>query len=99
CALGLFGLGAYARAEGALEQEAPECVKVRGEARFQGYGQTHVVIVKNACEEAVRCEVFTDVDPTPRHVMVVQPGKTEELATRQGSPASAFRPGYRCAFR
>jgi hypothetical protein len=87
---------ALAQERAPVEQEAPACVTVRGEPRFQGYGQTHVVIVKNACDRHVRCEVYTDVDPSPRYTLVVAPGETEEIATRQGSPSSAFKPGYRC---
>jgi hypothetical protein len=90
---------AFAQERAPVEQEAPACVTVRGEPRFQGYGQTHVVIVKNACGRHIVCEVYTDVDPSPRYTLVVAPGKTEEMVTRQGSPSSAFKPGYRCDFK
>ncbi|NLY95719.1 MAG: hypothetical protein GXY23_17040 [Myxococcales bacterium] len=92
-------LASPSKAEAPIEQDAPSCVKVRGEPRYQGYGQTHVVVVKNGCDKTVRCEVFTDVDPTPRYTLLVAPGETEEVATRRGSPSSAFRPGYRCELR
>jgi hypothetical protein len=97
CAL-FITLGLAASTRAGVEQEAPSCVKVRGEPRFQGYGQTHVVMVTNECDRKVRCEVYTNVDPYPRYTLVVAPGKTEEIATRQGSPASEFKPGYRCDY-
>lgn len=98
----LFGAAAspvLAAERAPVEQEAPACVEVRGEARFQGYGQTHVVIVKSECQRVVRCEVYTDIDPAPRYTLVVEPGRTEEIATRQGSPSSAFEPGYVCELK
>lgn len=96
-----FSLLPAASSQGAagFEQSAPDCVKVRGEPRFLGYGQTHVVVVKNTCDRRVGCEVFTDVDPTPRHSIVLSPGSTQEVVTRQGSPSSAFQPGYRCDYK
>ncbi len=91
--LGLVALGGSARAED--ESEVPECVEVRGEARYQGLGYAHVVIVDNGCERRARCEVWTDVTPE-RLGVTVQAGHEREVVTRQGSPAYEFRPSARC---
>lgn len=73
----------------------PECIRVSKEAPFQGYGYTHIVVVRSSCERAARCEVATDVDPSPQRVRVA-PGETERVVTRRGSPASEFQPRVTC---
>lgn len=95
----LAGLSPTQTNEGAMEEEAPECAKVRGEARYQGLGYTHFAIVKNECASALACELYSDVDPKSRHRALVPAGKTHEEALRRGSPASAFKLGYRCEAR
>src|SRR5690554_3510012 len=95
----LAGLSPTQTNEGAMEEEAPECAKVRGEARYQGLGYTHFAIVKNECASAVACDLYSDVDPKSRHRALVPAGKTHEEALRRGSPASAFKVGYRCEAR
>lgn len=82
-----------------MEEEAPECAKVRGEARYQGLGYTHFAIVKNECASALACELYSDVDPETRHRVTVPARETHEEALRRGSPASAFKLGYRCEAR
>lgn len=82
-----------------LEKEAPACVLVRGEARYQGLGYTHYAIVKNGCAAALACELYSDVDRETRHRVTVAAGETHEEPLRRGSPASAFRVGYRCVMR
>jgi hypothetical protein len=73
----------------------PECLRVSQEAPYRGYGYTHIVVLTSTCERAARCEVATNVDPTPVSTRVA-PGATERVVTRQGSPASAFTPRVTC---
>lgn len=95
----LAGLSPTKTSEGAMEEEAPDCAKVRGEARYQGLGYTHYAIVKNGCAAALACELYSDVDRETRHRVSVAAGETHEEPLRRGSPASAFRVGYRCVMR
>lgn len=83
----------------ALEEEAPSCATIKAEARYQGLGYTHLAIVKNECGSALACELYSHVDPEIRHRVTVPAGETHEEALRRGSPASAFKLGYRCVAR
>lgn len=71
------------------------CVKWRGEARSNGYGYKHVVVIDNGCKKPATCSVATDVNPTPQNVTVA-PQSTEEVVTFFDSPASAFVPNVSC---
>jgi hypothetical protein len=71
------------------------CVKWRGEARSNGYGYKHVVVIDNGCKKPATCTVSTDVNPTPQTVTVA-PQSTEEVVTFFDSPASAFVPNVTC---
>lgn len=71
------------------------CVKWRGEARFNGSGYRHVVVLESACTKTASCDVSTDVNPTVQTVRVA-PGKTEEVVTFFDSPASAFTAKVSC---
>ena len=73
-----------------------DCYDVRGEARYRALGYNHVVIVSNRCSKAIACEVWTNVDPTPRHPLQVAAGSSNEISTRLGSPASAFSAYAEC---
>jgi hypothetical protein len=79
-------------------QQVGDCASVTASARFQGYGYSHIVTLNNTCQRAVSCEVWTDVDPTPHHVLEAKPGKTAEVAVRSGSPASEVRAAKLCHF-
>jgi hypothetical protein len=74
-------------------------VTVRGQPWNAGFGYNHVVYVENHCEAVVHCSVATTVDPSPRYDLVVPPGEERSVATRSGSPASAFRAIYTCELR
>ncbi|MBX3248290.1 MAG: hypothetical protein KF901_14010 [Myxococcales bacterium] len=82
----------HARAD---EPPLPPCIRVSKEAPFQGYGYTHVVVVRSTCDRSARCDVATDVDPSPQRVRVA-PGATERVVTRRGSPASEFQTRVSC---
>ena len=79
-------------------EQVGECASVTASARFTGAGYRHVVTLTNNCKQPVSCEVWTDVDPTPHHVLQANPGKTAEVAVRDGSPATAVRAGKACRF-
>jgi len=71
-----------------------DCVRVRAEARMEAYGYSHVVLLENRCEVPVTCDVWTDVDPSPRVTLSAPPGGSAEALTRRGSPSrdvSAFK--------
>jgi hypothetical protein len=74
------------------------CVKVRGHARYAGLGYQHLATTDNECARPVRCQLWTDVDPEPQHVVELEPRSSAETVFRIGSPASEFRVDYRCAY-
>jgi hypothetical protein len=76
------------QADGA--DDIKNCYNVRGEARYGALAYKHVVIVTNRCELTLQCEVWTDVDPTPRHPVTVGPKGEAEVLVRNNSPARAF---------
>jgi hypothetical protein len=104
-----FGTAALAVASLAsaqpLESTSPEplaadagptaCVKWHGEARSNGYGYKHVVVIDNGCKKPATCAVSTDVNPTVQNVTVA-PQSTEEVVTFFDSPVSAFVPNVTC---
>ena len=94
--LGL-GLGGTAAAADA-PQQVGDCAQVTASARFNAVGYRHVVTLTNTCQRAVSCEVWTDVDPTPRYTLVAKPGKSAEVIVRNGSPASEVHAGKVCHF-
>ncbi len=68
--------------------DVTSCAKVTASTRYEAYGYTHVVELKNACPKAVFCQVWTDVDST-KLPLKAEPGKTESVVTRKGSPSRA----------
>lgn len=67
----------------------PDCIEVRGEARYGSQGYDHHVFVKNGCDRAADCRVTTSVNPEPASLRVV-PGATESVVMWRGSPAREF---------
>jgi hypothetical protein len=90
----LASLAGLARAD--EPPSRPDCVAVNREIRTLGYGYNHIVVVTNRCDQAVICQVSTDVDPTPEHTVNVARGAVERVTVRVGSPASPFEPRARC---
>ena len=74
------------------------CVVIRPSTAFAGTGYLHYATVTNECSAAVRCSLWTDVDPPPVSVDVDQ-GQSADVTFRRGSPAHDFRAFARCAFR
>ncbi len=75
----------------AEEEDVNNCYSVHGEARYGAFAYKHVVIVTNRCELDLQCEVWTDVDPTPRLPVSVGPKGTGEVIVRSVSPARGFK--------
>lgn len=75
------------------------CAQATAGTRMEAYGFTHVVTLRNGCDKPIACEVWTDVDPTPRHTLRAAPGETVEVVTRLGSPASAVTAFKECRFQ
>jgi hypothetical protein len=82
------------QAPGGIDQ----CARVSASARMEAYGYTHLVTLQNRCDRRVVCEVWTDVDPTPRQTLSAAPGATEEAITRRGSPAREVTAESSCHF-
>jgi hypothetical protein len=83
----------------AEEQDIKNCYSVHGEARYGALAYKHVVIVTNRCELELQCEVWTDVDPSPRQSVSVGPKGTGEVIVRSTSPARAFKAFGECKKR
>ena len=78
-------------------EDIKNCYSVHGEARYGAFAYKHVVIVTNRCDVELQCEVWTDVDPTPRQSLTVGPKGTGEVIVRATSPARAFKAFGECA--
>jgi hypothetical protein len=75
------------------------CVIVRATARYAGLGYNHVASAENQCSRAVECELWTDVDPEPPHVVQLAPQASADTVFRIGSPAYEFVTSCRCRYR
>lgn len=84
---------------GADDQDISNCYSVHGEARYGALAYKHVVIVTNRCEVELQCEVWTDVDPSPRQSVGVGPKGTAEVIVRATSPARSFKAYGECKKR
>lgn len=80
----------------ASEDDIRNCYGVHGEARYGALAYKHVVIVTNRCDVQLQCEVWTDVDPTPKVSLSVGPKATGEVITRATSPARSFKAYGEC---
>ena len=79
-------------------QKVGDCASVTASASFKGDGYRHIVTLMNSCQRAVSCEVWTDVDPTPHHVLQAKPGNSADVIVRNGSPASEVHADKLCHF-
>jgi hypothetical protein len=52
----------------------------------------------NRCQAPVSCEVWTNVDPTPRQTLRAKAGESVETITRRGSPSRDVHAGKECRF-
>jgi hypothetical protein len=97
-ALALFALGMVVPATvgAAGSDDIKNCYNVHGEAWYGALAYKHIVIVTNRCDITLQCEVWTDVDPTPRHSVTVGPNAEEQVLIRSNSPARAFKAFGEC---
>lgn len=79
--------------------EAVGCVAIKSSAPYQAVGYGHLASVQNNCEKSVRCELWTDVDPQPRHVVELESKGSTTVAFRRDSPSREFRVQVSCQFR
>ena len=93
-----FALAATGTAAAESPQQVGDCATVTAAAIFKGDGYRHVVTLTNSCQRAVACEVWTDVDPTPHYTVQAKPGKSADVITRNGSPATEVHAGKVCHF-
>jgi hypothetical protein len=82
-----------------LDKSAGACTQVTGTAVSAAFAFKHVVSLRNGCDKPVECEVWTDVDPSPRQVLRAEQGESVEVITRVGSPAREFKAFKECRFR
>jgi hypothetical protein len=102
-AAGLAAMPFSVRAEsgpkpGPSEASVERCAQVTASARYEAYGHTHQVVLQNGCNKSVICDVWTDVDPSPRHSLRAGPGERAEVVTRRGSPAREVRAESSCRY-
>ena len=73
-----------------------DCYSVHGEARYGALAYKHIVIVTNRCDMSLKCEVWTDVDPSPKHSVTVGPKGSGEVIVRNNSPSRVFKAYGEC---
>jgi len=89
-----FGLTALAQ-EGDGD-DVRNCYAVSGETRYGAVAFKHIVVVSNRCDLTLQCEVWTDVDPSPRQSLTVGPKSSGEVIVRANSPSRAFKAFGEC---
>lgn len=77
-------------------EDMKNCYSISGEARYGALAYKHIVIVTNRCDITLQCQVWTDVDPTPRQSVSVEPQGRAEVLVRAVSPARAFKAFGEC---
>jgi hypothetical protein len=92
----LFILAATLPALGQGEDDIKNCYSVHGQARYGALAYKHVVIVTNRCDVTLQCQVWTDVDPSPKQSTTVGPKGTSETIIRNNSPARVFKAFGEC---
>lgn len=80
----------------AKDKAAAACTQATPSVISEAFGYKHVVTLRNGCDKPVECQVWTDVDPTPRHVLRADKGESVEVITRIGSPATEFKAFKEC---
>jgi len=95
-ALFVLALALPALGQGEGGDDIKNCYNVYGEARYGALAYKHVVIVSNRCDITLQCEVWTDVDPSPKHSLTVGPKSSGEVIVRVNSPARSFKAYGEC---
>lgn len=73
----------------------PACITVSTEVRYANYGYDHIVRIASDCKQPAACVIRTNVNPDAIDARV-EAGKTIEVVTFRGSPASEFEADVRC---
>lgn len=96
--LAFFALGMASPQLGFAEggDDLKNCYSVHGEARYGALAYKHIVIVTNRCDISLQCEVWTDVDPSPKQSVSVGPKGTGEVIVRGNSPSRVFKAFGEC---
>lgn len=76
----------------------PDCLQIRSQTPYRGYGYDHIVEIRNACDRTAICSVKTDVNPAPVEQSVPS-GETRSVLMFRGSPSSAFTPTVTCKLK
>lgn len=92
----VFAIAVSASNGARANEDIQNCFSVHGEARYGALAYKHVVIVTNRCDIELQCEVWTDVDPSPRQPLTVSPNGTGEVIVRAVSPAREFKAYGEC---
>ena len=95
----VLGMALAATSPAGAEDDIKNCYGVHGEARYGALAYKHVVIVTNRCDVELQCEVWTDVDPSPKVPLSVGPKGTGEVIVRATSPARSFKAFGECKKR
>lgn len=75
------------------------CVLIQVSSPYAGAGYNHVATAENQCNSAVRCALWTDVDPQPHHLLELEPQTTKDITFRREAPGYGFRAYYRCGLK
>jgi hypothetical protein len=94
--LTLAAVAAPSWREANADEEIKNCFSIHGEARYGALAYKHIVIVTNRCDIELQCEVWTDVDPSPKQPVSVGPKGTAEVIVRSNSPARSFKAFGEC---
>jgi hypothetical protein len=95
-ALFLFAATLPALGQGEGGDDIKNCFSVHGQARYGALAYKHIVIVTNRCDVTLECQVWTDVDPSPKQSTTVGPKGTSETIIRNNSPSRAFKAFGEC---
>ncbi len=82
--------------QGGDGDDIKNCFNVHGEARYGALAYKHIVIVTNSCDISLKCQVWTDVDPSPKLSTSVGPKGTSETIVRNNSPSRVFKAFGEC---
>ena len=72
----VFATALPALGQGEGGDDIKNCYSVHGEARYGALAYKHIVIVTNRCDLSLQCQVWTDVDPSPKQSVSVGPKGT-----------------------
>lgn len=92
----VLGLAVPALAQSEGGDDIKNCYSIHGETRYGAIAFKHVVVVTNRCDLTLQCEVWTDVDPSPRQSLTVGPNSSGEVIVRANSPAREFKAYGEC---